>query len=150
MRVCSGSLLLENRDSLGREWYLSATSALSQWQEGCAAVQVDIVPRQPQYLSAPHSSPKGADVRQASQPRSSQTPPPVVVISAEWKSVVLDRSRLTRQTSCHAMPAPHAAPLYAVPQERLFCRRSLPLLTLGQFLETVLTPDSCRQSPWFR
>ena len=43
--VCSGSLLLENRYSLGREWYFSAASVFSQRQEGCTALQVDIVPR---------------------------------------------------------------------------------------------------------
>ena len=43
--VSSGSLLLENRYSLGREWYFSAASVLSQRQEGCTALQVDITPR---------------------------------------------------------------------------------------------------------
>ena len=45
MCACSGSLLLENRDSLGRKWHLSARAVLSERKEGCTALQVDITPR---------------------------------------------------------------------------------------------------------
>jgi len=45
MCVCSAVLLLENRDSFGREWYLSTTPVLSERKEGCTALQVDITPR---------------------------------------------------------------------------------------------------------